>query len=482
MKKALTILVAMLFVVVAVGAVFAAETTFEGQYKIRAWSSWNFDKKPNHLNSEKGLYTGYFDQRFRLTITHTASEFLKAVVQIDLVEDTWGQQRNFRINNSDTGSLVRKAYLEFTLPKVGTFTVGKQPAVLGYGLAFSDTSGYLDGLKWSNKWGPVAVSAMYFKLQDNVTTTNAEIYNRDTDIWVLDLMITPNENHAIELFGGYVNAGSGAPIGHNMSYWAGVMFPTDFDNVNVDLGFVGIGYTGEIADMISLKGEFSYLFGRADLSNWGTTLWGTAWKDDAWLSGYNLYLDAAYHNDLLKVGVAFVLGSGQTNSGFYAQHINVNYITADEFVFGNIIASGNGGLNDDFGGGLGFCDDIENLTAVKLYFEIYPTEKLSINAAVIWAKWTEAVGDNYTGPGAAYDHPVNYYAGYAKYDMWYDTSKDLGWEVDLGLNYEIMEGLTYSLAAGVLFPGRSFDYIGDGGTHEKWGPIWTVNNNLIYEF
>ena len=54
------------------------------------------------------------------------------------------------------------------------------------------------------------------------------------------------------------------------------------------------------------------------------------------------------------------------------QHYNVNFITADEFVFGNIIASGNGGMQDDFGGGLGFCDDIENLTALKLYFEISP--------------------------------------------------------------------------------------------------------------
>ena len=27
-------------------AVFAAETTFNGQYRIRAFSNWNFDKKP----------------------------------------------------------------------------------------------------------------------------------------------------------------------------------------------------------------------------------------------------------------------------------------------------------------------------------------------------------------------------------------------------------------------------------------------------
>ena len=31
----------------------------------------------------------------------------------------------------------------------------------------------------------------------------------------------------------------------------------------------------------------------------------------------------------------------------------MNFIPADEFVFANIIASGNGGLNEAFGGGLG---------------------------------------------------------------------------------------------------------------------------------
>jgi hypothetical protein len=230
MKKALTILVAMLFLVVAVGVAYSAETTFNGQYKVRAWTEWNFDKRPNHINSERGTYDGYFDQRFRLTITHTRSEFLKAVIQLDLVEDTWGQQRNFRINNSTTSlqedeyrwsnGFVRKAYIEFTLPKAGTFQVGKLPQLFGYGLALSDSSGYLDGVKWANKWGPVGVSAMYFKWNDNISKgSTSEFYNRDTDIWALDLMITPNDKQTIELFGGYVNGRTDYPESHLLGYY-----------------------------------------------------------------------------------------------------------------------------------------------------------------------------------------------------------------------------------------------------------------------
>ena len=54
MKKALTILVAMLFVVVAVGVAYSAETTFNGQYRVRGWTNWNFDKRPGYQASERG--------------------------------------------------------------------------------------------------------------------------------------------------------------------------------------------------------------------------------------------------------------------------------------------------------------------------------------------------------------------------------------------------------------------------------------------
>ena len=83
-----------------------------------------------------------------------------------------------------------------------------------------------------------------------------------------------------------------------------------------------------------------------------------------------------------------MLGSGRHDNDCGAEHYNVNFILADEFAFGNIIAAGSGGLNDALGGGLGFANDIENLTAVKLYFEITPLccdGKLTLNAAVIWA-------------------------------------------------------------------------------------------------
>ncbi len=46
-----------------------------------------------------------------------------------------------------------------------------------------------------------------------------------------------------------------------------------------------------------------------------------------------------------------------------------------------------------------------------------------------------------------------------------------------------MEGLSYSFGAGVLFTGDSFDYVNAlTGEREDWGPIWSINNTLMYEF
>jgi len=139
--------------------------------------------------------------------------------------------------------------------------------------------------------------------------------------------------------------------------------------------------------------------------------------------------------------------------------------------------------------GPGFAATTENLTSIKLYAQVYPTEKLSINAAVIWAKWTDPVGSGIRAASEmpAYRHPANYYSIYRApfFAPWSSAvvSADLGWEVDLGFTYQIMEGLTYTFAAGVLFTGDSWDYINPAnGTRYDWGPIWSIQNTLRYTF
>ncbi len=508
MKKLMTLALVVVFVATAFTAFAETETTFTGQYWVRAWSEWNFDKKledvtalPGHDNAQ---YDGWFDQRFRLTITHTRSEFLKAVIRFDIVEDTWGQQRNLRINNSAVGNFIDWAYLEFTLPKIGTFTVGKFPETYGYGLAFSDggtgTIG-LTGARWANAWGPVALSVLYAKVADNVTTgTGNAWYNWDANLFAMNVKITPAENHLIELFGGYLqdNDASGLGVGGVMgNSWAGMWNTVNSPiavaagDYNADVGFAGIAYTGTIADMIDIAIESSWIFGHAT-RHYGTglALPAVVSPDSVSISGWNVYADVSYFNDLLRVGVAFIMGSGQHhywNNAVY-DNVNMNYISQDDFGFNNIIVNTGGGTNSIYGVTNWAQFSIENVTAVKLYFEICPIEKLTLNASVTWAKWTEDVGQNWMGTraalvtakGSAYPHPAAMYGNYT-YQSW-DADDDLGWEIDFGFSYEIMEGLTYSLNVGVLFTGDSWDYEKADGSREDWGEIWSISNMLLYEF
>jgi hypothetical protein len=140
MKKFLVLIAATALVVAIALPSFAAETTFSGIYRVRSVMDYNWDKQVKDMGNlgpahNDPLYTGYFDQRFQLKITHTRSEFLKAVVVASIVDDTWGQQRNLRWNNS-TGvgdGWIDQAWIEAIIPNVGMIIAG---ASVGRGFGF----------------------------------------------------------------------------------------------------------------------------------------------------------------------------------------------------------------------------------------------------------------------------------------------------------------------------------------------------------
>ena len=437
MKKVLSSTLVLIFVMVAASLAISAETTFEGEFRIQSWSEWNFDKKFNNIYDEQ--YDGWFEQRFRLTVTHTRSEFLKAVVQLDLVEDTWGQGRSMYIDNDNTGEYINWAYLDFTVPEIGRFRVGKFPVTWGHGLIFSQEHPGVDGVEWSRDWGKIATTVLYWKYADPVTFGPTDpFYNRDADLIALHISYTPNDNHLIELYGGYFH----------FHYF--------------DTGFAGLAYTGNIADMIDIKFEGGYLWGKIyDLS------------ED--IEGYSIYADVSYYNDLFRLGLAFLMVSGDYKS----DKQNFPHIWDEAFSWANIVGNDGGGINSVYSGVWWSGDYLENITSLKLYFEICPMDKLTINAAVLYTWTTEKVGPTAFGFG----HPADWYSNHIGLTGW-DDSSDFGWEVDLGFSYEIMEGLTFTFAGGVLFTGDAWDY--DAGTttrdHEEWGTIWSISNTLLYEF
>lgn len=182
MKKFLVLAAAALLVVAIALPSFAAETTISGTYRIRSIMDFNYDKKledTNGISHDNPLYTGYFDQRFRVKVTHARSEFLKAVIIADLTEDTWGQQRSLRWNNSTgaTAGWINGAYIEAITP-IGMISAGGRGGQEKFGVGTWSDSGMKGN--GSNNYGityaillpvgdaKVAASLSYIKYVDLV--------------------------------------------------------------------------------------------------------------------------------------------------------------------------------------------------------------------------------------------------------------------------------------------------------------------------
>ena len=293
--------------------------------------------------------------------------------------------------------MIDLAYIDFKIPKIGTFTVGRFPERYGNGLIISPTDG-TDGLRWTNTWKPVTVSVMYSKLRDYVDAgTGSDWYNHDTDLLGVNLKIVPADKHLIELYGGVVTSENANWLLSKSQDWKGHAPDTNANYIDATVGFFGIAYAGNYAKMIDVKAEYSMIFGTTDMSGSHVVSRGGFAYDDPSIRGYNLYLDASYYNELMRVGLAFIWGSGAdryTNAAG-VDEINMNYLLdSDKFKWGTIIGSGTRGIESLGDGSLGTDNNIENLTSVKLYFSVVPMEKLTISGAVIWAKWTNPVGTN----------------------------------------------------------------------------------------
>jgi hypothetical protein len=170
MRKILVVAMAALLVVAFAVSSFPAETTFSGNYRVRSVMEWGYGiKGPSAggpITDDDALYTAYFDQRFRLTITHTRSEFLKAVVTLDLVEDVWGQGRAMYIAGNNSGEIITEAYIEALTP-IGLFTLGAKDGKFGYG-TWSDSGGDSNNtsISWAVKFDKIVAALVYTKYRD----------------------------------------------------------------------------------------------------------------------------------------------------------------------------------------------------------------------------------------------------------------------------------------------------------------------------
>jgi hypothetical protein len=337
-KLSILVFTALLTVTLAVPS-FAAETTITGSYRIRGVSDWNYAKSDTVTGAPFGaivsahdrLYTGYFDQRFRMTITHKRSEFLKAVVSVDIVEDIWGQQRNFRTNYSNgvTDGFINTAYIE-AITKVGLFKLGIDNigGRFGHG-TWSDSgmsagSGGNPGITWGMKIDNFVATVSYVKYIDLIDTVFGNLAGGvPFQVWPGGFPVT-NAN----LIGGSGSDYRGSDLNTYIltahyiadTVKVGLLYQVIHDPKTTSAPFfvVGVSDQGFFAGEAIGYGAFgpAAYWPTPDGSIGGAVGFGRAGMYDSWVHVMAAYADLTFLDGKLRVKAEYdrIWGTGYRNS------------------------------------------------------------------------------------------------------------------------------------------------------------------------
>jgi hypothetical protein len=285
----------------------------------------------------------YAIQMFRLMMEFGVGPNIRAVIRGDIAQSIWGidnsqNDRGLRsgfsnvFNNKETNFETHWdwAYIDATAPRYGlNAKLGRQKFALGHLLVLDQDS---DGL-WATKEVDGAGS---FTLGWAKTLYLAQ-YNRKIAEWKINPFVAHYRDNG--------DSDRAAYLPDGLQYDRARFQPQVAEATA--LGVAVAGKTG----IVSVKGEFDYLFGQDEIENGSSQDFAGAadlQKDDVNngdLGGYNLYVDAKVDvAGIAKVGAVFGIGSGddnpmegdgninkiRTNGFFYVSEIWEDSIMPDE--------------------------------------------------------------------------------------------------------------------------------------------------------
>ncbi len=277
--------------------------------------------------TDHNLYTGYFDQRFRMTITHKRSEFLKAVVSVDIAEDVWGQQRNFMGNysNGATDGFINTAYIE-AITKVGLFKLGVDNLGGRFGHGTWSDSGMNagnagnPGITWGMKIDNFVATVSYVKYVDLVDT----VFANKTGVPFTVYPGPPGGPNTIGGPGSKFNnddLNTWVMTAHYITsnYKFGFLYQMIHDPKTISAAFL----VGGISDSGFFAGEATAYGAFGAAGHWptpGATFgafgFGRAGMYDAYLHVAAVYADLKFMDGKLRVKAEYdrIFGGGQLNS------------------------------------------------------------------------------------------------------------------------------------------------------------------------
>ena len=211
---------------------YAAEVSFDGQYRIRLFSFENDDD----FQDDVGVTNSYIDQRFRTGITVRSSDDFGGYIQTQALNNTkWG---TVGVNSTHVFDVVQ-AYLDFNVQNVNA-KIGRRWTTIPadpFGIVLVAR---VDSAMFSTDVGPAKVYAAFLKLDENDAGTSD--VDEDQNTYLIGGQFSPAENTEFGAFWLFDRDGEGSSdtkrswIGANAGVMAGP----------VDLAVEGVVLTGEI--------------------------------------------------------------------------------------------------------------------------------------------------------------------------------------------------------------------------------------------
>ena len=336
------------------------------------------------------------NSRFILSAT-AAQDNIKGVATLLLGHD--GNTGNRLFGNdaygpTDGGATnffgLLEAYIQADLP-LASGAVGRQVVVLGNSVIYDDP---LDGLRAWGQAGPATIYLTTAKLKENTSAPGVANSPPDTgttsdaDLYILEVMGGDPERLAWNVFVTHLN-----DRGPNFYF-------NDPADTQLELSTIGIAVEAPLGP-VSYRGEVDFLTGSISNSD--------GVEPD--LQGFNVVLEFGADVGPADVGFTAIYTTGQDEDELAKPDgdINVNGINGNYPVgiiitnIGAISAAPKDGqclsIDGESLGGAPGCIEGHGLTALKLSGSVMPMDKVTLDAAAIWAQASEdnAAGENAIG-------------------------------------------------------------------------------------
>lgn len=470
-KKVLVALLAGTMIAASASSLFAADIKFSGEYRVRGFLTDNADGSGDVNDTE-----AVTDMRFRMKTTATAGmatavavvDFLNAMGPVQGVNDAATLQTTspagsgyVRYGNTGFGGAnntvgIREAYMKAAWPD-WTLAAGRKGTKLGHGIILDDTA---DTIAAMGKMGGITWGVANLKLFDPQARRLglAGAAGADTDAYIFHVMGSPMpDNDGSVYIAGIIDRGgtTGGVTRPNITALQGG------GATAANLWVIGGTWDGKLS-------PFNYQFELDILTGKRTAPSGVTVAAES-ISGLDILAGGGMDLGMGNVGLWLIYGSGQDPSS--TSTLNINDISPN-YMVGTFLS--NNATNTDRDGG-----SIGNMFAIKLTGAMSPMDKLSTDAALIFASCARktrpdgaTAASNLTTAGA---NPLPRPAGTCA------TDTNLGTELDLNAAYTLADNLSLSGGLGLLFSGNGYKTAaaatsGNAGTQSQ---LWTT---LAYNF